>query len=229
MQGASATEARARRSLGSSTSTKIYAMVARVLRQRVVAGRVLVDVGCGHGHLRDYVSDLFDRYVGADVVRYDEFPSAGEFHRIDLDTGRLPTPDGFADVSVAVETIEHLENPRALMRELVRLTRPGGWVVVTTPNQRSFLSLATLVAKGQFSSFQDNSYPAHISALLDVDLVRMARECGLEDISIEYSESGRMIGTPLHYPTALSRLLPRLLSDNLLVVGRRGPAERERR
>ena len=56
-----------------------------------------------------------------------------------------------------METIEHLENPRAFVRKLVRLAKPGGWVVVTTPNQRSLLSLLTLMTKGKFSHFQDGT------------------------------------------------------------------------
>ena len=56
-------------------------------------------------------------------------------------------PDGWADVVTALEVIEHLENPRAFCRELARVAKPGGWVVVTTPNQLSLLSLLSLVVK----------------------------------------------------------------------------------
>ena len=67
----------------------------------------------------------------------------------------LPLASGSADVVVAVETIEHLENPRAFMRELVRLTKSGGAVIVTTPNQLSLLSKMKLVLKNRFNAFQD--------------------------------------------------------------------------
>lgn len=46
----------------------------------------------------------------------------------------LPAEDGAFDVAVSVDVQEHLENPGAFLRELVRITRPGGHVVVTTPN-----------------------------------------------------------------------------------------------
>ncbi len=129
--------------------------------------------------------------------------------------------DATADVVAAVETIEHLENPRAFVRELVRLTRPGGWVVVTTPNQLSLLSKMTLVLKNQFNAFQDSSYPAHLTALVEIDLRRIAAECGLTDIAVAYSESGRIAGTAWHYPCLLSRCYPRGFSDNVLVIGRK--------
>ncbi len=211
----------ARLSLGSSHDA-IYRMVAEALVDREITGACFVDVGCGVGHLRPFVQDRFARYVGMDGVRYDGFPDDVEFHQLDLEGGSpLPADDASADVVAAVETIEHIENPRALTRELVRLVKPGGWVILTTPNQRSLLSLVTLITKGRFSAFQDANYPAHITALLNVDLLRIGSEIGLTDAEIKYSRHGRIPLTPWHYPNALSTLFPRALSDNLLYMGRK--------
>lgn len=211
-------EIRARKSRGTSDAA-IYQMVADVLLVGAAGEGVLVDVGCGTGELWRFVDERYARYIGVDAARYEEFPAEAEFHQVDLDTGRAPLPDECADVVVSVETIEHLENPRAFMRELVRLSKPGGRVVVTTPNQLSLLSLLTLVVKKRFSAFQDVHYPAHLTALLEVDLRRIAVECGLLDVQIEYSLQGRLVLTPWHYPRILARIFPRALSDNLLVVG----------
>jgi 2-polyprenyl-3-methyl-5-hydroxy-6-metoxy-1,4-benzoquinol methylase len=214
-------EQHARLSLGSS-HTAIYRLVARALADRRIAGGCLVDVGCGGGALRPFAQGHFDRYVGMDGVRYADFPDDAEFYQVDFDCGApLPAGDAIADVVAAVETIEHLENPRALARELVRLVKPGGWVILTTPNQRSLLSLLTLTTKGRFSAFQDSHYPAHITALLDIDLCRIGSELGLTETAIEYTRHGRIPLTPWHYPTALARLFPRALSDNLLYIGRK--------
>jgi 2-polyprenyl-3-methyl-5-hydroxy-6-metoxy-1,4-benzoquinol methylase len=212
-------EERARASLGASGEA-IYRMVAAAIAARHPGGGTLLDVGCGSGRLWPFVRDRFDRYVGVDAVRYDGFPEEGEFHAADLDAQALPF-EGAAEVVAAVETIEHLENPRAFVRALVRAARPGGWVIVTTPNQLSLLSRATLLAKGEHNAFQGASYPAHITALLEVDLRRIAAECGLEEVAVEFSGSGRVAGSGRHYPGWLSRLWPRGLSDNLLLAGRR--------
>ncbi len=205
---------------GGTSGPAIYAAVARELAGRPPGG-VLVDVGCGAGDLWAFVAPGFGRYVGVDAVRYAGFPAAGEFVALDLDDGRAPLPDGVADVVAAVETIEHLENPRAFLRELTRLCKPGGRVVVTTPNQLSLLSTLTLVAFGEFNAFRAGSYPAHLTALLAVDLRRIAAECGLTEVRIAYTGSGRVPGTARRFPAALSRRLPRLLSDNVLLVGRK--------
>lgn len=212
-------EERARQSRGISNAG-IYRMVAEALAERETGG-TLVDIGCGTGSLRPFISHLCADYIGVDAVRYEEFPANAKFHQADLDGGHVPLADSIADVVVAVETIEHLENPRAFMRELVRLAKPGGWIAVTTPNQLSLLSLLTLIVKRRFNAFQDVHYPAHITALLEIDLRRMAAECGLLDVAIGYSHEGRLVLTPWHYPTRLARLFPQALSDNVLLIGRK--------
>lgn len=212
-------EARARASRGTSERA-IYHLVAQTVRSCGHGQGVLADVGCGTGNLWGELKTDFEYYLGVDAVRYEGFPEDAEFFLTDLNTTPWPVPSHRADVVVAVETIEHLENPRAFMRELVRIARPGGWVIVTTPNQLSFLSKLTLVCKNCFNAFQQGSYPAHITALLEVDLRRIATECGLEEMAIAFTCSGRIVGTPWHYPRWWAKLRPRSFSDNILLVGK---------
>jgi 2-polyprenyl-3-methyl-5-hydroxy-6-metoxy-1,4-benzoquinol methylase len=211
---------RALRSQGASADV-IYRVVTRALASRHGGGGLLLDVGCGTGNLWPHLAGLFDGYLGADVVRHPGLRPDLDFCPVELDCQHIPLADSAADVVAAVETVEHLENPRAFLRELVRLLRPGGWVVVTTPNQLSLLSKLTLLVKNQFNAFQEPCYPAHLTALLEVDLRRMAAECRLTEVAIAYTMQGRIPGTPWHYPAVLSRWLPRALSDNVLLVGKK--------
>lgn len=213
-------DVRARQSLGVS-SDAIYETVAALLRERQSSG-VLADVGCGSGNLWGSLRTLFPRCIGVDAVHYDGLSAAVEFRQADLDRNPLPLSDGEADAVCAVETIEHLENPRAFCRELVRAARPGGWVVITTPNQLSLLSLGTLFVKQRFSAFQDNAYPAHRTALLEIDLRRIADECGLQEIEVRFTCHGRAPLTSAHVPRALARRFPRAFSDNVVLIGRKG-------
>ena len=158
--------------------------------------------------------------TGVDAVRYPGLPADVTFLAANLD-GTLPLDNASVDTAAAIEVIEHLENPRAFMRELARVTKPGGWVAITTPNQLSLLSLLCLRGKGMFGAFQDGDYPAHRTALLEIDLRRIAAECGLERIGVEYTRWGRLPLTPWHYPPAVAALAPRRFSDNVALVGRR--------
>ena len=212
-------EERARQSLGRSHQ-RIYRTVAETLAARGAGGR-LADVGCGSGDLWHAVRGRFTSCVGLDAVRYEGLPPDVEFHTADLDASPLPLTDASVDAAAAVEVIEHLENPRAFVRELTRIVKPGGWIVITTPNQLSALSLLTLALKGQFSAFQDGSYPAHRTALLEIDLRRIMTECGLRDLAVTFTRLGRLPLSAWHYPDPIAALAPRRLSDNIVIAGRR--------
>jgi len=213
-------DARARATLGAS-SAMIYRALADALDARGVRGGTCVDVGCGRGDLRRYLGARFDRYVGLDAVRYDDLPADVDFHLADLDGADWAATNFAGDVVVAVETIEHLENPWAFVRALVRLARPGAWIAVTTPNQLSALSLLTLVTKQRFSAFQDAMYPVHRTALLASDLQRALGAAGVESVAIAFTRHGRLPLSAAHYPAAVARTFPRLCSDNVLAIGRR--------
>lgn len=201
------------------SSKAVYRAVSKLISSH--SGKV-VDLGCGQGNFRRFVNLSKLQYIGADLVRYPEFPPEGEFIESDLDTCQIKLPDNYAEVVCSIETIEHLENPRALMRELVRITAPGGMIAVTTPNQLSLLSKLTLLFKNQFNAFQEcpGCYPAHITALLEIDLIRIARECSLSDIQIHYTDSGRIPGTSQKWPNSLG-FKGRLFSDNAILVARK--------
>jgi SAM-dependent methyltransferase len=213
-------ERRARPTRGSS-SDAVYAMVVAAVRSLRIGGGCLVDVGCGRGALWPLLRGDFASYWGLDAIRYDEFPADGSFSQADLDGPIWPLEDGVADVVVALETIEHLENPWAFMRGLARIAKPGASVIVTTPNQLSGLSLLSLLANQRFAAFTDAQYPVHKTALLEIDLRRQAAAGGLIDVAVVYTGSGRIPKMTWHFPRAVSRLLPRLCSDNLVLVARK--------
>lgn len=211
-------------SQGASTPA-VIAWAAREIAARAPAMELLVDAGCGRGDLARALAGRARRTVGLDAVAYaGEAPAPGfEFRLADLNRVPFPAPADCADAAVAVETIEHLENPRALVRELARMARPGGLIAVTTPNQVSWLSKLSLVCKHQFTAFQEapGLYPTHITALLPADLRHIGQECGLEAIEILYSGEGRLPGSARHYPHWLSRRWRRPMSDNVMLIGRK--------
>ena len=216
---------RARVTQGASCAP-IYDAARALLSEVGAQGEQVVDVGCGKAAFRPYLKDRFGHYVGADVVAHDGLPGDVELAKVDLDSGRVGLADSSCDAAVCLETIEHVENPRALLRELFRLTRPGGWMLVTTPNQLSLASKLSLLLRNEFVAFQEapGLYPAHITALLEVDLMRMYRELGLIDCRVRYTGRGRIPLSAFHWPPPLAAttgMLGRTFSDNVLLVGRR--------
>lgn len=99
-------------------------------------GVTAVDVGAGTGAA---TRELLRR--GADVVAVDLSPSMlaeltrqtdGRVPTFVGDIRRLSTRDNTFDVAVAAFVLNHLDDPAAGVRELARVTRPGGHVLATT-------------------------------------------------------------------------------------------------
>jgi SAM-dependent methyltransferase len=209
---------------GGQSSEAVLKAVHAVLRGKRDCYGVLVDLGCGRGDCARSLEGLFGTYIGCDVYKYQGFPERGsvQFRPADLNRPPYPVDDSCADAVISIETVEHLENPRALVREMARIVRPGGLVVVTTPNQLSVASKAFFFVRNQFPAFQEapGLYPAHITALLAEDLKRIARECELTAVEIRYSEHGRIPLTATAWPKALAAR-GRWFSDNVLLVATR--------
>jgi SAM-dependent methyltransferase len=222
VQGARHESARAKLSEGRSDEP-IHALVRRIVDAKEGGYRRVVDLGCGRGDAAAALHGTYGSYTGVDIVEYEGFPrGAGiSFLKANLEES-LPLEDQAADLVVSIETIEHLENPRRFIREVVRLVRPGGRVVVTTPNQLSLASKLHLVFRNQFQAFQEapGLYPSHITALVEGDLRRIARECGLVDIDIYFTDVGRIPFMPYKWPRDWGAR-GRMFSDNLLLTARR--------
>jgi 2-polyprenyl-6-hydroxyphenyl methylase/3-demethylubiquinone-9 3-methyltransferase len=111
-------------------------------------GALLVDVACGGGLLSAHLPTGY-RHVGVDLVAAG-LRTAREHgvHVLQADAGALPLADGSAAVVVAGEVLEHVADPMAVVRECLRVLRPGGTLVIDTiANTRQARLLAVTVAE----------------------------------------------------------------------------------
>ena len=106
---------------------------------------VVLDAGCGEG----YAAGLLDTaWPGVRVVGVD-YDAATTAHAARTHGGEraaylrgaltaLPLADGAVDVAVSLQVLEHIWTPGDYVRELARVTRAGGVLVVSTPNRLTF-------------------------------------------------------------------------------------------
>jgi SAM-dependent methyltransferase len=115
------------------------------------APRRALDLGAGRGELS---TSLAARgYAVTAVERYGpQFEAKVPLVDADLNEP-FPFADASFDTSMAIEILEHLENPRRFLRELARTLRPGGVAIVSTPNLTSLLSRFLFAACGQWDLF----------------------------------------------------------------------------
>lgn len=111
-----------------------YAKFTQTLRPAAPGARAL-DVGCGVGQVvATLAADGFDAW-GVDVAEANITRSRQLTDRCRwYDGSRLPFPDGhFASVG-ALNVLEHVQEPEAFVAEVVRVTAPGGQIVLSSPN-----------------------------------------------------------------------------------------------
>ena len=111
-----------------------YAKYADALRPVTPGGRVL-DVGCGVGQVVGRLTEAGCEAWGVDVSEPNIARARKFSERCQLYDGqRLPFPDGHFDRVGALNVLEHVEAAEAFIAELVRVTAPGGRVVLSSPN-----------------------------------------------------------------------------------------------
>jgi SAM-dependent methyltransferase len=102
-------------------------------RHGSLAGRTLVDLGCGPGYCTAAL-----RARGAEVVPIDnseeELGDAPPEGALLADAAGLPLPDGYADGVVCSNLLEHTPDAEAVIREIERVLRPGGWGYLSWTN-----------------------------------------------------------------------------------------------
>ncbi|NWF38638.1 class I SAM-dependent methyltransferase [Mariprofundus sp. NF] len=113
-----------------------------------------LDIGSGTGNLIRRIRQEYD--VQSCACDYtDEFMELDgvTVNVVDLNDGKLPYADQQFDLVTFTEVAEHLENYRAIIREIHRVLKPGGVVVITTPNVLNMKSRMRFLITGFWSMF----------------------------------------------------------------------------
>jgi 2-polyprenyl-3-methyl-5-hydroxy-6-metoxy-1,4-benzoquinol methylase len=204
-------------------NTQIHDRVVEYLQSE--ARGPLLDVGAGDGTLAQRLqTEAFD-VKAVDLVTKDFWPRSIEIRSANLNDG-IPYTDGEFAAVVVTEVIEHLENPWMFVRELYRITRPGGVVLLSTPNLGNVYTRAWFALTGRLYNFMETSYRTlgHITPLFRWNLERMVRDkFDLEAVTVNASPVPR---TRLLLPTR-----SRLFGQCIVVKLRRrhGPPSAEQR
>lgn len=160
----------------------------------------LLEIGCGDGEFLDRMKGFGWRVEGVDFD-VKAACAAKEKFGIEVKVGRLEDmhyPEGSFDAVTLRHVIEHVFDPIATMREVCRILKPGGTVVVLTPNADS-LGLRTFG-----TNWRGLEPPRHVQLFTPRTLNSVARKAGLETI--------RAYSTAVHAWVILSASM--LLAEN---------------
>lgn len=199
----------------------IYLKAIELLKESPASGHHL-DFGSGQGRLLSLMKQSYPEMTlsGVDLMsKPQDLSESIHWQSCDLNSELNLGKDLYDSVS-AIEIIEHLENPRHVFRQLYRILKPGGLLVLSTPNNESWRSLLSYIKRGHFVAFTDRSYPAHITALNRKDLLRAASEAGFQFKQWSTSGLGCLPGlTRFTWQQVSVGLLKGLrFSDNIFIV-----------
>jgi len=122
-----------------SWDARFYDKFTAALRPPRPGGRVL-DIGCGVGQVVVRLNREGFEAHGVDVAAPNIVKAAAFTDRCRVyDGARLPYPDEYFECVGALNVLEHVEDPEEFIREAVRVTAPGGRVVLSSPNFLRFL------------------------------------------------------------------------------------------
>jgi len=112
----------------------------------VTNGRAL-DVGCWNGDFLRLLSDHWEKW-GLDLERHPDLPEEVKFVVSDLEQP-FPVADNYFDLVFAGEIIEHVRATTVFLERCCRALKPGGWLMLTTPNLSCWLNLWRWLTLGQ--------------------------------------------------------------------------------
>jgi SAM-dependent methyltransferase len=149
--------------------------VYAALRDRC-AGALVLEAGCGEGYGAGMLAEAaagvlaldLDPMTAAHVAR--RYPRTGV---VRANLVALPVRDGGCDAVVSLQVIEHLWEQERFLRECFRVLRPGGALMLSTPNRLTF-------SPGRDTPLN----PFHTRELSAAELAGIVRDAGFADVEV---------------------------------------------
>lgn len=148
-------------------------------------GKIL-DVGCGVGLLSNIMKNLGCGVYACDARNILKYKNI-KWKSVDLNGGILPYKDAFFDYVLFIEVVEHLENPRKIIREISRVLKAGGVAILSTPHILSVPQRVYFLLTGNFLHFPFPSKKyQHITPISLYQIKDELEKCDLKIEEITY-------------------------------------------
>ena len=156
--------------------------------QASLAGKKVLDVGCGGGILTEAMAGAGAEVSGIDLS--DKALNVAKLHlyesgkRVDY---QLVSAEDYAaqhagefDIVTCMEMLEHVPDPASVVAACARLVKPGGWVFFSTLNRNAKSYLFAIIGAEYVLKLLPRGTHDYAKFTQPAELARMAREAGLD-------------------------------------------------
>lgn len=153
----------------------------KIIRKYKPSGKIL-DVGCGQGFFLGYAKKYFDT-SGLDVSVYCIKESKCRTHLDNLlvcDATSLSYKSGSFDIVTCFDLLEHLPNPELALKEIYRVLKNEGILIIRVPN---ISSIGATLKKEEWFGCRDKS---HLSLLSNEEWLGLLEGCGFKILEVFY-------------------------------------------
>lgn len=165
--------------------TDLHERAMQILRGVVPVGARVADVGCGQGAFSRRLADAGYAVVGLDIEPLRD--AAGfQFQQLDLlnpvaRAAFVEEHGGSFDAVALIEVIEHVRNPWETLEFCAGLLRPGGALLLSTPNVTSAFARFRFLTGGRLHQFEraDFSY-GHINPMTSLMVEKVLQDSGFD-------------------------------------------------
>jgi 2-polyprenyl-3-methyl-5-hydroxy-6-metoxy-1,4-benzoquinol methylase len=180
------------------TKDELHQSVFELVQKYLSKESRVLDLGAGQGAFSKRLKAIGHDVLAVDGDRENWRLPEVEFQTVDLDLEFAPLIKGVGfDAIVAIEIIEHLENPFSFIRQCAKLLKKDGILFVTTPNVEAINSRVLFLIKGRLNYFDENATlrPAHITPVFNWKLDMALEEANFDKIHDEYISQIYTLGT----------------------------------
>ncbi len=164
----------------------------------VAAPGRLLDVGCGTGEFLELARARGWQVTGTEISAY--AVATATTRRLDVARGEvweagLP-PEAF-DVATSWHVIEHVADPRRVLDEMHRVLRPGGWLVLATPNldDRIFRAAYRLTRGHRPPLYEQEEREIHLFHFSARSLRALVAAAGFDVVAVGFDRDAAAVAT----------------------------------
>ncbi|MDE2430275.1 MAG: class I SAM-dependent methyltransferase, partial [Burkholderiales bacterium] len=107
---------------------------------QLVSGKQVLDIASGEGYGSALLADFAQHVVGVDISADAVLHASQRYKKNNLEyrhgsCAAIPLDDASVDIVVSFETIEHHDQHDEMMREILRVLKPGGFLLISSPDK----------------------------------------------------------------------------------------------